>query len=75
MKYGKRFYASQSILGKLYRNAAAYKQGDIDRLNRRFSSLNVNDNQLQNVPRPALSSLVKHKTILSFVQIFIIHLF
>jgi hypothetical protein len=59
MKYDKKYYQSQSIIGKLYRNAVFYKQGNIDKLNDVFAKLGIEDQRLEvSVPIP-LSSLVR----------------
>jgi hypothetical protein len=58
MKYGKLFYESKSILDILYRNAVAYKKGNINKLNNAFAQLGLDDNRLQiSTPIP-LNSLV-----------------
>ncbi len=59
MKYGKRYYQSNSIVGMLYRNAVFYKKGNLEELNKAFARMGIEDNQLQvPVPMP-LSSLVR----------------
>lgn len=58
MKYGKEYYRSQSIVGKLYREAVNYKKENANKLTNQFSNMNLNDNQLKNTPRTGLNSLV-----------------
>ncbi len=41
----KRSYQSESIVGKLYRNALCYIKGKTDELENIFSQLNINDNE------------------------------
>jgi hypothetical protein len=58
MKYGKSFYQSKSILGILYRNAVAYKKGDVEKLNNAFAQLGLDDHELQTPTPMPLNSLV-----------------
>ena len=69
MKYGKSYYPSESILGILYRNAVAYKKGDVDKLNNAFAHLNLNDQGLQASTAMPLNSLVRNPNYLSSISI------
>ena len=41
MKAGKRSYPSQSIVGKLYRNAVAYKEANMEIVNNKLARLSI----------------------------------
>ena len=58
IRYGKPFYPSKFILGILYRNAVAYKKGDVDKLNDAFARFGLNDHELQAPTPMPLNSLV-----------------
>jgi len=70
MKYGKDYYRSQSIIGKLYRNACVYQKGDIEKLNHVFARLGIDDNPLQTSTPMPLNSLVR-KSLILFEVLFI----
>ena len=60
MNYGKKFYPSQSILGKLYRNAVLYKKGDMNQLSEQFAKFGLNNNRSQSSSPMPLTFLVRH---------------
>jgi hypothetical protein len=61
MKFGRKYYQSQSIIGVLYRNAVMFKKGNVDGLNQAFAQVTMDDDQLPATPTRPPSSSVKTK--------------